>query len=218
MSVKNQHEYVPNKLRARPLYFYQLPVYVLFISMMYWLVVCPLAYYFFFRTFEHTPSLVVPFFIFSLTLYLIVLGILLCIWRCRNDNTIVDANKNKDGLIYTKICTKIHKDKLFVPLQPKSSTIYNKDSKCSCNKNNCSFCWKKEDKTPKKLLLNENTFETDNCVVKQQCSSPTEEREYFIANVSSPKVCTSEVFLFVEESKPQEEFVEVSIIKEILED
>lgn len=213
MSKKNRHEYVPNKLRAHPFYFYQLPVYVLFISMMYWLVVCPLAYYILFINFKDTPSLVVPFFIISLTLYLIVLGILLCIWRCRSRKTIEKTNTERCDLIYMRKCTKIHKEKQFIPL--KSNTSTKKGSQCSCNKNNCSFCSKKEGKTLKKLLLNENTFEVNKFVVKQQSGSPTEEREYFIANVSSPKVCTSEVFLFIEESQPQAESTEVSIIQEI---
>lgn len=154
-----------------------------------------------------------PFFILSLSLYLILLGILLCIWRCRSQPPYIQTYIEGDNL---RNCTKVHNETYFVPLQPKSST--KKELPCSCNKNNCTFCLQKDSKSPKYIILNQNTFEIDQCNVMPQSGTPTEEHEYFIGNVSAPKVCMSEVFLFVEDVKPQEQPVEISVIKEILED
>lgn len=217
--IKNlhKHEYVPNKLRAHPFYFYQLPIYVIFLTIMYWIVLCPLGYWILFTNLEYTLAWAVPYFIISLTIYLVILGILICIWRCKRQRNYEEEEKcrNREYSFYLGKCNKIHEERHFVPLRPQSSK---KTPTCCCNQNSCDYCSKIKRSFPMQITISDETPDAIHSADTPQTATSFEECEYFIANVSSPKVCTTEMFLFVEDSKPQDKSVEVIVPKEVLED
>lgn len=195
----SESQYEPHKLRAHPLYFYKFPVYVVFLTIIYWLVLCPLVYGILVIKLEHLLVWMVPFFILSLILYLIFICILLCIWRCKyhdKENYSIYF-KNRENSIYLVKPTKSRKENQFIPLCPQKSS--KKEFSCSCKKNNCRYC--SVSKTSKLTILSEKLPTMDQSVVMHQ--TPYEECEYFIANVPSPTICTSEVYLYVEDCKPQ---------------
>lgn len=202
--MKNKNQYKANKLRAHPFYFYKFPIYVAFLSILYWIVLCPILYSLLVQRVERLSTLSIPFFIMFLTLYLILILILLCIWRCKCQNEgniglgIHENMINLENSIYPTLRKKPYTDKNFISLQPLKSS--NNTTGCSCQRNNCRQCSTKSE--PLKLcIINENIPSMDESIVMHQ--TPSQDCEYFIANVSSPKMCTSEVFLYVEDNMPQ---------------
>lgn len=205
-----KHKYVPNKLRAHPLYFYQLPIYVVFLTIMYWIVFCPIVYYILYINLDYNSGWAVPFFILSLTLYLLIIVILLCIWRCKRQKKYEDKETYRTNSIYLAKCTKIHTERQFLPLRPRNT--------CCCEQSDCT-CSKMKYKKPSMIaIFPEKTPDINYSHFTPQSASPLQECEYFIANVSSPTNCTSEMFLFIQDEKPQAKALEVTICREVLED
>lgn len=211
-----KHKYVPHKIRAHPFYFYQLPVYVVFLSIMYWIVFCPVLYWIIFINVGHSSAWSVPFFISSITLYLVIIGIFLCIWRCKGHNKYKQENEyqNRNDSMYLGASNKVNEEKVFISLRPQRSS---KDSTCSCNQNNCSKCsMNRKPKTVREMAVLQPSSKNESAGKNPKSTSINEECEYFIAHVHSPVLCKTEMFLFVDDSKDEQKPFEVRVSKEVL--
>lgn len=212
----NQHKYVPQQLRAHPFYFYKFPIYVVFLTIIYWLVICPVVYWILLSNFQYALAWSLPFFILSLTIYLILIGILMCIWRCKNRRKYEDIEKctERSNSFGTRNCTRVHQEKKIISLRPQRSS--KKKTSCQCNKNSCTECSNRSPTIPieEQISNGEEIIDMKDSVdMPQNFVTQNEEREYFVANVVSPKVCVSEVFLFVNDTQPEEKPLEVIVEK-----
>lgn len=217
--IQCNNQYVPDKIRAHPFYFYELPVYLTFFTIIYWVVVCPLLYSQILFYADYGIDWVVPFFILSLTFYVIIICIFLCIWRCKRRRK-GDAN---EGELQSRIesfklpmPTKKQKNQYLFPLKKQKSS---KKKGCSCNQIDCNMCsavkYNFIDVLPQNKIYEiqkpSTVQENQYFMADVPKSDSPENCEYFMANIPSPNTCVSEVFLFVGDTTSKQESIQAIV-------
>lgn len=109
-STKKNHEYIPHKLRSRPLRCIAFPAITSLIFIAYWFIICPLVYVSILNEKLNDPksdseSWVPLFWGMALLIFIIIMAVLICIWRCvksqEKEQEIIARRKDYDTMLNT---------------------------------------------------------------------------------------------------------------------
>ena len=109
MSIKckkkevKKKQYTPHKIRSRPFRFIRLPLYCLFLFILYWFVFCPLIYITvstqYKERYKHSWPNIWPYFFWAVALivFLLLLTFIICLWCHMSDYEISEETKARQN-------------------------------------------------------------------------------------------------------------------------
>lgn len=199
--VKQKYEkvYVPHQIRSHPFYFIGFPLLTVLITMFFWLILCPLVFAKC-STMAYSNRLwPVYFWVTAFIVYLIILALLICYWRCfgKKDKQLIYEITVEDKDQEENECSIELKD-----MPSKDVTDINANDsniKKDTPDNNELFprCSVRQKKRPQSLVLIEER------PASQNLSSPLTPRELFFIDLieGANKTCSSTTHTFLENEK-----------------
>lgn len=199
--VKQKYEkvYVPHRIRSHPFYFIAFPLVTVLTTMFFWLIFCPLLFAKCLTMAFSDALWPVYFWVTAFIVYLIILALLLCYWRCtpkkKKQAVYVISVEDKDE-VEEDSCIELNE----IPSKEITDINANdSDIKKDTPDQNELFprCSVRQKKRPQSLML------TEERPVSQNLSSPLTPRELFFIDLieTANKTCSSTTHTFLENEK-----------------